>query len=231
LVPVIDYEIGHINMSIPKQADGSEEEEKAIVGWHRDSYPFVCVLMLSDTTGMVGGETALRTGTGDIMKVRGPSKVNNRNWDVSTYKLMRCQGCAAVLQGRYIEHQALPAFNSQERITSVTSFRPRSAFIKDDTILNTVRPISNLSELYGQVAEYQLENTEVRLRRILKVVRDSNRAGATNVKALKKFLKSEIQALPHIENEIVEEEKVTMGAVAAVCEEECVAYRDEKKST
>lgn len=82
LVPVMDYEIGHINMSVPgaknkydSKALISEDEEQAIVGWHRDSYPFVCVLMMSDTTGMVGGETALRTGTGEIKKVRGPAKV------------------------------------------------------------------------------------------------------------------------------------------------------------
>ena len=82
LVPVMDYEIGHINMSIPgskteyeSSAMISEDDEEAIVGWHRDSYPFVCVLMMSDTTGMVGGETALRTGTGEIKKVRGPQKV------------------------------------------------------------------------------------------------------------------------------------------------------------
>jgi hypothetical protein len=79
----MDYEIGHINLSVPmpkparKNEDGDEEEEEqAIVGWHRDSYPFVCVLMMSDTTDMVGGETALRTGTGEIKKVRGPSKVS-----------------------------------------------------------------------------------------------------------------------------------------------------------
>ncbi len=83
LVPVIDYEIGHINISVPgaikKDKDGvmtAEEKCKAVVDWHRDSYPFVCVLMMSDTTGMVGGETALKTGTGGVMKVRGPTKVN-----------------------------------------------------------------------------------------------------------------------------------------------------------
>lgn len=78
LVPVMDYEIGHINLSVPgDKADYTEKsmDDDAIVGWHRDSYPFVCVLMMSDTTNMVGGETALRTGTGEIKKVRGPSKV------------------------------------------------------------------------------------------------------------------------------------------------------------
>jgi hypothetical protein len=80
----MDYEIGHINMSVPgakqqykKDAVITEDDEDAIVGWHRDSYPFVCVLMMSDCTGMIGGETALRTGTGEIKKVRGPQKVSN----------------------------------------------------------------------------------------------------------------------------------------------------------
>lgn len=79
LVPVMDYEIGHVNLSML----GDKEDHKvsdgggAIVGWHRDSYPFVCVLMMSDTTGMVGGETAIRTGTGEIRKVRGPSMVRH----------------------------------------------------------------------------------------------------------------------------------------------------------
>ena len=31
--------------------------------------------MLSDCTDMVGGETALRTAAGDVMKVRGPQMV------------------------------------------------------------------------------------------------------------------------------------------------------------
>lgn len=100
----------------------------------------------------------------------------------------------------------------------VTSFRPRSPFTKDDTVLNTVRPVSNLSDLYGQVAEYQLENTEARLRRILKIIRDTNKVGATNVTAIKQYLDFEIAALTHLNNEIVEEHKVKKGALAEVCE-------------
>lgn len=49
--------------------------ELSSVAWHYDSFPFVCVTMLSDCTGMVGGETALRTATGEVMKVRGPAMV------------------------------------------------------------------------------------------------------------------------------------------------------------
>lgn len=65
-----------------KQAVGPWEDDKPVVGWHRDSYPFVCVTMLSECKDMIGGETVCRTGLGNILKVRGPS-----------------QGCAIVLQG------------------------------------------------------------------------------------------------------------------------------------
>jgi len=169
--------------------------------------------MLSDASEMIGGETALKTASGEIKKVRGPQK-----------------GCAAVLQGRYIEHQAMRAFGSQERITMVTSYRPRSPFVKDDTVLNTVRPISNLSDLYAQVAEYQLENTEARIRNILKVVRESNRAGATNVKAIKDFLDYEIKALAHLNEEIVPEDQVVKGAVKEICVTDLAAFNAATKA-
>ena len=55
--------------------DQVAEDDSPIVDWHHDSYPFVCVTMLSDCTGMVGGETALKTARGNILKVRGPEMV------------------------------------------------------------------------------------------------------------------------------------------------------------
>lgn len=97
LVPAMDFEIGHINISVQseeqknkalaavaekKKRDADEgvsgcpwEDEQPIVDWHTDSYPFVCVTMLSDCTEMIGGETALRTGNGQVVKVRGPQMV------------------------------------------------------------------------------------------------------------------------------------------------------------
>ena len=86
-MPSIDFEIANINISVNKDArkDSSETLVKpeeplgdglSSVAWHYDSFPFVCVVMLSDCTNMVGGETALRTSTGEIMKVRGPAMVS-----------------------------------------------------------------------------------------------------------------------------------------------------------
>ena len=107
LVTEMDFEIGHINISVKTQkqkeeelravaekksteADGGVsgsqwEDDKPIVDWHRDSYPFVCVTMLSDCTNMIGGETALRTGNGEILKVRGPQMVSAKESLKSTY--------------------------------------------------------------------------------------------------------------------------------------------------
>lgn len=95
----MDWEIAHINISLQSEEQKTKalqsiaekvsreadegvagcpyEDEKPIVDWHTDSYPFVCVTMLSDCREMVGGETALRKGNGDIVKVRGPQMVSS----------------------------------------------------------------------------------------------------------------------------------------------------------
>ncbi len=77
----MDYEIAAINISVNNQsvpvytAPKQEDDSLPAFAWHRDSYPFVCVTMLSDCVGMTGGETALKTATGEILKVRGPAMV------------------------------------------------------------------------------------------------------------------------------------------------------------
>lgn len=93
----------------------------------------------------------------------------------------------------------------------VTSFRPQSPRLRDDTVLTTVRPISNLSDLYGQTVEYQLENSESRIRQMLKSTRESMKAGATDVRSIKYFLDFEIRALKRLNEEIVDEELVPVG--------------------
>lgn len=81
LIPVIDIEVGNINISVKSQEDGAAEatndtkNDVAVTKWHHDSYPFVCVVMMSDTSNMAGGETAIKTGSGEILKVRGPQMV------------------------------------------------------------------------------------------------------------------------------------------------------------
>ncbi|KAI9848697.1 MAG: hypothetical protein M1837_006784 [Sclerophora amabilis] len=217
LIPNMDFEIAHINISVKSEAqknqelaefndkkaqliaEGSDErlaeDEKPVVGWHTDAYPFVCVVMLSDASTMIGGETALRTGRGEILKVRGPQ-----------------MGSGVVLQGRYIKHQALRALGSQERITMVTSFRPRSPALPDDSVLTTVRGISDLSELYFQFSEYRLEILEERIRGALKKLRERHRSGRpTETCAIKLFLKDQETFIARTNEEMYEEDQVVQG--------------------
>lgn len=222
LVPVGDYEVAHINLSVKSEeqakaeqkaiqqrkrvhADegidmGFIEDETPIVGWHRDSYPFVCVLMMSDCTDMVGGETALRTATGEVIRVRGPT-----------------EGCAVILQGRYITHQALRALGAKERITAVTSWRPASPFVKDDTVLRTVRPVSDLSELYYDFAGYRLDMLEARMKQEKMAMAARRQSGEQfDSFAHKSFLEESIAFMHHTNHEVVAEDKVRRGSIATI---------------
>lgn len=233
LVPQMDFEISHINISVTtedQQAEAQQaikereqrqldeglggcpwEDDRPIVDWHTDSYPFVCVTMLSDCTNMVGGETALRTGTGEVMKVRGPGMVGAYIKGSSSHA-NKTKGNAVILQGRYIEHQALRTLGGKERITSVTSFRPKSAFVKDDTVLTTVRAVSDLTELYSQYTEYRLEMLEERVRAHLREVRDRKRArNQFDTQRTKAFIREQEAFLGSMLRELVDDEKVVKG--------------------
>ena len=111
------------------------------------------------------------------------------------------------MQGRYIEHQALKALGGRERISMVTSFRPKSPFIKDETVLTGVRGISNLSDIYTQYTTYRLEMLEERLRARLKVERKREAAKREfNIPDVRAFLTEQRQFLEAMLVELVEVE-------------------------
>lgn len=105
LVPAMDYEISHTNVQLgpggleavrntpveppvaTEDAIRAFEENKAkkqavtdqtkpIIEWHKDSHPWVCVVMLSDARHMSGGETELMKGDGTTIKVKAPQMVS-----------------------------------------------------------------------------------------------------------------------------------------------------------
>ena len=66
--------------------------------------------MLSDASKMIGGETAIKKPSGEIVKVRGPQMVRRIRSSFGVMgPLTAYQGCGIVLQGRCINHQALAA--------------------------------------------------------------------------------------------------------------------------
>lgn len=110
-----------------------------------------------------------------------------------------------VMQGRYIEHQALKAFGGRERISMVTALRPKSPLVRDESVLVGVRGISNLNELYPQYTEYRLEILEERFRAKLK---DERHRGALcrsyNLPAIKAFLMEQKDFLESMLEELQE---------------------------
>lgn len=146
---IMDYEVAHVNVAMKSKNEADNEKEDlrrkasmadsfddnipAVVGWHNDSYPFVCVLMLSDTEGMIGGETLIRTGSSEIIKAAGPAK-----------------GKATVLQGRKLVHLAPKPLGFTERITAVTSYRAKDSMKPEGSVLSTVKPEVQYGSLYNQ---------------------------------------------------------------------------------
>src|SRR5579859_2680291 len=204
---IMPYEIGHTNIQLGPEGKGDvfnvslsaesptplklsetmddDDLSRPCVHWHHDSYPFVCVVSLSmKRNSQAGGETALKRQDGSILKVASPG-----------------EGWAVVLQGGIIEHVALRAFGYGERITMVTSFRPKDPRVRDDSVLTTVRPVSKLEELYEQWFRYRSEVLKKRCED--RVVRANEGA---EVLEMKRWCEEQILWLKHTMEEMVEYE-------------------------
>ena len=121
------------------------------------------------------------------------------------------------MQGRYITHQAIRALGAQERITSVTSFRPKSALVKDDSELRTVRGVSDLNELYYDFSEYRLQLLEEQARHERTRVVAARRAGeAFDTTAHKKFLGRVRAFVEQSDHELVPQGQVQKGYIDKV---------------
>jgi len=130
--------------------------------WHNDSYPWVCVVMLSDPTNMTGGETGLRKGDGTLLRVRGPGV-----------------GWAVMMQGGCVNHIALKAAEgTSERITMVTSFRAKDPLAKDVSNLRNVKRSSRCNELFEQWSAYRLDVLAERAAIMKRQIHDGNMTAA-----------------------------------------------------
>lgn len=213
LVPAVDYEVANINISINDQNAVevvTYGDETSAVAWHYDSYPFVCVTMAADCTGMVGGETAIMLPNGEQRRVRGPAMVSSQQYQSYhfTFANMRSsQGTCVVMQGRYIQHQALKAFGGRERIAMVTAFRPKDPFVRDESILTGSRVISDINELYPQYMEYRLQNLEERFRRaLLQEKRRQVERKRFDIPAMRAFLTEQLEYIQTSLDEVYESE-------------------------
>ncbi|PLB47804.1 hypothetical protein P170DRAFT_456552 [Aspergillus steynii IBT 23096] len=161
---VMPAEIGHTNIQVEgdtvaemasklqvepavEKVDVSPEEREydplsddaAVIPWHYDSYPYVCVLMLSETEGMIGGETYIKRGDRTAQKVEGPQI-----------------GHAVMLQGGEVQHLAARARGVKERITTITSYRSSMPACYDSSYMTNIRPYADLDCIYSEWTQYRL---------------------------------------------------------------------------
>ena len=77
-------------------------------------------------------------------------------------------------------------------------------------MLTTVRPISDLDQLYKQFAEYRFEMLKKRLEDQMKVLRETEEV---EVDKLKAFMKEQQRFLAHMDEQIVPKELVRKGVI------------------
>lgn len=87
----------------------------------------------------------------------------------------------------------------------VTALRPRSAFVKDESVLTGVRGISNIDELYSQYTQYRLDNLEERIRARLDEERERQLVkGKYDVAQARRWLLEQRDFLDAMLTEVVE---------------------------
>ncbi|KAI2715019.1 hypothetical protein CBS147333_9025 [Penicillium roqueforti] len=128
-----------LELSLEDRTYDPLKDASAIIPWHYDSYPYVCVLMLSDTEGMIGGETYIKKGDGEVQKVEGPQI-----------------GHAVMLQGGEVCHLAARAKGVKERISTITSYRSTMPNVYDSSYITNVRPYADTTSLYPEWTQYRL---------------------------------------------------------------------------
>ena len=203
LVVKIELELGHVNFGVrssqkrtavqaPDESESRNSDDTGgIIGWHKDSYPFSCTLMLSDSKDMKGGEIVVERADGRLHKIR------------------QCQtGSVVFLQGRHLVHTGLKVDGPNVRMTMVCPLWPASPFLPDDTFLTYTRAISDTSELYGQYADYRFGMLIDRLLSRRQQDLERRRSGAKlDTTGLKRFIQEQSEFLVQMQKEILEEEK------------------------
>ncbi|CUM66620.1 uncharacterized protein PRCAT00004291001 [Priceomyces carsonii] len=154
----------HLVELLAKQ-DEDKEHIPSSVHWHYDSVPMVCVLMLEAPENMIGGETCIKKGNEDVVRIKGPRK-----------------GYATLLQGRVIKHMATKPLSNSDRISLVLSFVPGDPGIVDTTVAVSERPSATPSFLndtfYPNYVNYKFSRIEQRLKNFRqKLIENSEKGG------------------------------------------------------
>jgi len=178
------FERGHVNVqknpspSTPEElAAAAEKEQKPVFGWHTDSQPYVCIVLLSDPPeDAMGGQTYVKKADGEIVKLSFPKA-----------------GYAYLLQGSVIPHAAMPALNYQ-RETMITSFVPSDAKYPERTDLDLA---INYSPLKETLQEFIGHKRNYLAKRLSLLTADNLEVRKEDVERIEKAIDDIIEDLAH----------------------------------
>lgn len=145
--PVIDNSIDYEALKKKQNQNG---DIPSSLNWHYDSVPVVCVMMLSSPPNMIGGETAIRDGEENVIRVENPT-----------------EGQGTLLQARVIKHIATKPLNNVDRISYVISLHPKDPNIHDSTVATSERPgavatFTN-NRFYPHFVNYRMDRIKQRM--------------------------------------------------------------------
>jgi hypothetical protein len=98
----------------------------------------------------------------------------------------------------------LKAFGGRERLAMVTSWRPKSVHVRDETVLAGVRGITDQNELYYWFSDYRFRNMELRFQAAYRKLKASKEAGLEyDIDATRAFLEEQRDTIDLLLQEIV----------------------------
>ncbi|KAJ5635145.1 uncharacterized protein N7484_008458 [Penicillium longicatenatum] len=153
----VEPSVEKLELTPEERAYDPLKDETSIIPWHYDSYPYVCVLMLSETDGMVGGETYIKKGNGEAQKVSAARSYKRKAVKLKSKQVEGPQiGHAVMLQGGEVQHLAARAKGVKERISTITSYRSKLPNVYDSSYITNIRPYADLGSLYPEWTRYRL---------------------------------------------------------------------------
>lgn len=193
-------------MNIAQINIGKMGSVRAVDEWHTDSVDYVMVLILSNTTAMIGGELQilqLSDANGNIfkdLKVNGipREKIKNINFPEAGYCML--------MQGSLIMHSVTPVSKSIEpRMSLINSYITTDVFKPDRTRLSTFRDQSKDPENIANL-EYA-RHVAWRTRGQLQYVLDNMNYARNNVNDISIIFNNVIQELKNSEEIITKQKK------------------------
>jgi len=128
-----------MHMNIAQINFGEIGDARKVDQWHLDSVPYVMVLILSDTTDMVGGElqVARIPDEHEALRQVQQNAVDERLIDTVQYP---GAGYAILMQGSRIAHAVTPVLAAREhRLTLINSYQSLDPFAPSKTVYRTFK--------------------------------------------------------------------------------------------